>query len=286
MSVTVLTLPRQYHIDFFQEHLADLPLAGKRVLEIGGGIGQVLRMLQDHEPAIDELVGINNIDYPAVDVGRRARLVKADVCAMAFAEHEFDLVFSLATFEHVHDLQRAVQQIHRVLRPGGLLIAKWSPIWNGFDGHHYGATVKVNQIQAIELPWAHLIFDRTTLGAYLVDGEGFDRNQARQATEAIYESDWLNRQSLQAYRAAFAHPGFEVQRFDEIQCNFGPLMARVSAAVDRGSVPRWRVAEFFRRAPSEEILTYKLIVHLRRREERPPAQNARPSLLSSNTHRN
>ena len=287
MSVTVITLPRQYHIDFFQEHLADLPLAGKRVLEIGvGSGGELLRLLQDHEPAIDELVGINNIDYPAVDVGRRARLVKADVCAMAFAEHEFDLVFSLATFEHVHDLQRAVQQIHRVLRPGGLLIAKWSPIWNGFDGHHYGATVKVNQIQAIELPWAHLIFDRTTLGAYLVDGEGFDRNQARQATEAIYESDWLNRQSLRAYRAAFAHPGFEVQRFDAIQCNFGPLMARVAAAVDRGSVPRWRVAEFFRRARPEEILTYKLIVHLRRREERPPAQNARPARLSSNTHCN
>ncbi|MCH8165627.1 MAG: class I SAM-dependent methyltransferase, partial [Planctomycetes bacterium] len=238
------------------------------------GNGVLLRLLQDREPAIDELVGINNIDYPAVDVPRRARLVKADVCAMAFPEHEFDLVFSLATFEHVHDLQRAVEQIHRVLRPGGLLIAKWSPIWNGFDGHHYGATVKV--MQAIELPWVHLIFDRTTLGAYLVDGEGFDRNQARQATEDIYDSDWLNRQSLRAYREAFAHPGFEVQRFDGIQCNFRPLMARVAAAVDRGFVPRWRVAEFFRRARPEEILTYKLIVHLRRPEERPRAQDARP----------
>ncbi len=217
MSVTVITLARQYHVDFFQEHLADLPLAGKRVLEIGvGSGGELLRLLQDHEPAIEELVGINKDDYGAVDVGSRARLVEADVCAMAFAEHEFDLVYSLATFEHVHDLQRAVQQIHRVLRPGGLLIANWSPIWNGFDGHHYGATVK--ETQAIELPWAHLIFDRTTLPAYLVDGEGFDRSHARKATEAIYESDWLNRQSLRAYRAAFAHPGFQVQRFDGIQC--------------------------------------------------------------------
>ena len=48
---------------------------------------------------------------------------QADVCALPFADKSFDIVLAMHMLYHADDKDRAVSQIARVLKPGGLLIA-------------------------------------------------------------------------------------------------------------------------------------------------------------------
>lgn len=46
-----------------------------------------------------------------------------DLCALTYASESFDLVICNEVFEHLYDLPKALEEIHRVLRPAGRLLA-------------------------------------------------------------------------------------------------------------------------------------------------------------------
>jgi SAM-dependent methyltransferase len=55
----------------------------------------------------------------------------ADCYALPFGDANFDRVFSHALMEHLRDPVRALRELHRVLKPGGI-IGVCSPDWGGF----------------------------------------------------------------------------------------------------------------------------------------------------------
>lgn len=60
--------------------------------------------------------------YVGVDWSHRQAPLLADAHVLPFDDHTFDLVFTIATFEHLHSPVRAMQEVARVLRPGGLVV--------------------------------------------------------------------------------------------------------------------------------------------------------------------
>jgi ubiquinone/menaquinone biosynthesis C-methylase UbiE len=93
-----------------------------RVLEIGVGTG----LSFVHYPPVDELVGVDPSEpmlrrarRRASDLGREVTLVEAPAEALPFEDDSFDTVVSLAVLCTVDDPQRALREIHRVLRPDG-----------------------------------------------------------------------------------------------------------------------------------------------------------------------
>jgi SAM-dependent methyltransferase len=88
----------------------------RRVLVVGGGIlgfGAV------------ELLKAPWIELVETDVylGPRARIV-CDAHDLPFVDGAFDAVVCQAVLEHVADPQRVVQELHRVLEPGGFLYSE------------------------------------------------------------------------------------------------------------------------------------------------------------------
>lgn len=81
--------------------------AGARVLEVGSGARFIDR----------RVVSLDMVVTPGVDVA-------ATGGALPFPDGVFDFVFSQAVLEHVPDPHRAVDEMVRVLKPGGALYAE------------------------------------------------------------------------------------------------------------------------------------------------------------------
>jgi ubiquinone/menaquinone biosynthesis C-methylase UbiE len=55
------------------------------------------------------------------DAGARGTFVRGDVSRLEFPDASFDVVMSFGVIEHFHDVRPVIQEMMRVLRPGGLL---------------------------------------------------------------------------------------------------------------------------------------------------------------------
>jgi SAM-dependent methyltransferase len=126
---------RRYELEPVIEEFADFPAAaGKRVLEIGVGLGA------DHERFAQAGAELSGIDLTARAVahtrrrlellGLRSSLATGDAENLGFPADSFDLVYSWGVLHHSPDTARAVSEVHRVLRPGGIarimIYHKWS----------------------------------------------------------------------------------------------------------------------------------------------------------------
>ena len=96
---------------------------GEKVLEVGCGIGtDALRWAKGGA----EVTAIDLTEEAIAEAtrrfalyGLRADLRVGDAESLPFADGAFDLVYSFGVLHHTPDTQRAIDEIHRVLRPGG-----------------------------------------------------------------------------------------------------------------------------------------------------------------------
>ena len=107
--------------------LLSLP-QGKRVLEVGCGRGVAIPPLSKAcRPSW--YVGLD-MDPKLLSEGRKrlralgtsAELCEGDVRDMPFADGSFDMIIDFGTCYHIRQPQRALREIQRVLREGGLFV--------------------------------------------------------------------------------------------------------------------------------------------------------------------
>jgi len=197
---------RAYQERFLAEVKGRLPLEGATILEVGSAEGALAHALAGAGAA--RVVGIDKAGpgEPTGSSSDRVRLIRMDAHQLQFADGEFDLAVSLATLEHVADPALVLAEIHRVLRPGGLLFARFAPIWTFATGHHY--QVWLQDPEAHVPVWGHLYWDRKGLFDFLAERHGADA--ATRAVEYIYSSNEINRLPCRDYlrlfeRVPFAH---------------------------------------------------------------------------------
>jgi predicted SAM-dependent methyltransferase len=61
-----------------------------------------------------------NIDYTTTDLLSPLADVKADICNLPFEDNQYDLIFCNHVLEHIPDDTKAMQELYRVLKPGGM----------------------------------------------------------------------------------------------------------------------------------------------------------------------
>ena len=61
-----------------------------------------------------------NIDYTTTDLLSPLADVKADICNLPFEDDTYDVVFCNHVLEHIPDDTKAMQELYRVLKPGGM----------------------------------------------------------------------------------------------------------------------------------------------------------------------
>lgn len=87
---------------------------------------KVLHIAPEH-CFIDRFEKMKNLDYITADIESPLAKVKMDIHDIPFEENTFDVVFCNHVMEHVDSDLRAMQEIYRVMKPGGWAIIQ-SPI--------------------------------------------------------------------------------------------------------------------------------------------------------------
>jgi len=120
------------HAEFFLPHLRP----GLRLLDCGCGPGTITRGLAARVVP-GEVVGVDleasQLALAKNDPGHPINLsyVQAGVYELPFPDGHFDAVFAHALFEHIAEPVRAAREIHRVLKPNGV-VGLCSPDWDAF----------------------------------------------------------------------------------------------------------------------------------------------------------
>lgn len=107
----------------FEEHVTK----GAKILELGVGLGYVTR----HIPTeyLDGWTGLdinraflNETARPIAPNGKKMPVVQADVNQLPFEDNSFDVVIDSAVLDTVDNLRGCLDEVRRVLRPGGVFI--------------------------------------------------------------------------------------------------------------------------------------------------------------------
>jgi ubiquinone/menaquinone biosynthesis C-methylase UbiE len=108
---------------------------GERVLDVGCGTGSLTFAL----PQAANVGEVAAFDYSPVFVEEAQRrnsdpritIQQADACAIPFPDDRFDRALALLVLHFVPDAGRAVAEVRRVVRPGGVVAAA---VWDHLGG--------------------------------------------------------------------------------------------------------------------------------------------------------
>lgn len=118
----------------------------KDVLDVGCGTGYTIKVLSS--------MGYNCIGVDAAEdmlsIARREnpdiRFESADATALPFEDNSFDMVISIEVLRYIQNREKSVEEIYRVLKPGGVCIVTVAPL---FSTHGYALFNRLMKILPI-----------------------------------------------------------------------------------------------------------------------------------------
>lgn len=229
------TFDLTYHIPYLETCISRIPVKGLDVLEVGGAMPASLVIGElgcnswtaVEAPSYDQELGEANQFHRNLADDAQQHLTRykhlyhniEDIPEIHF--NRYDLIFTIACFEHINRLPMALEVMHQCLKPGGKLFTMHSPIWSAYDGHHLPIGIperfdKSDPARSfIFRPWGHLLQSRHQ--TYHDICKRFDRDFAEEIIYYTYNSNHINRYFTEDYASAFKMSSFDIP---EIQLTF------------------------------------------------------------------
>lgn len=208
-------------IKFYLEHTeSDTMFKNKDVLDIGCGAGgkslyylslgansvtgiDVVAKYKDEAYALQSELGLTGFKFYVEDASK-----------MSFPDNSFDTVIMNDAMEHVAKPAEVLNEVYRVLKPGGKLYVNFPPY-----NHPFGAHLS----DVIGIPWVHLFFsDKTLIKGYkelvkdLPDGNdriSFRINTDKNGTEYF---SYINKMTIKRFKNLINNTNFKNEYYAEI----------------------------------------------------------------------
>lgn len=122
-------------LDLLKRHLPEKNVASS--LDVGCGTGAFIEPLKD----LGEAAGID-ISPEAIKFCKKRGLTNVnlgDATSLPYPDNRFDLVTALDVLEHIQDDQKAINEIYRVLKRGGMTLITapaFNFLWSSHDKTH------------------------------------------------------------------------------------------------------------------------------------------------------
>jgi SAM-dependent methyltransferase len=177
------------------------PLRGTLVLDVGASPhGYALERALERGAALYVGVGLDIRRAPPI-VGEREGigfLLTMDATSLRFLDGMFDWVVSVNALEHVGDVEGVLSEIARVLRPDGLALLTFEPVWScsyGHHLHHFGDCARLVP------PWAHLTWSPRRMRRALAGKWPADAPLSLDdAIRWVYHAPGVNRLTVRDFR--------------------------------------------------------------------------------------
>lgn len=111
--------PRIYHVQLILRYFGDLD--GRRVADIGSGKGRFARVLKDQNPGAS-IIAFDLAEAMLRCVPGDIRSCCGSMTALPFRTAAFDCVYATESLEHAVDIEGAVAELCRIVRPGGRIV--------------------------------------------------------------------------------------------------------------------------------------------------------------------
>jgi ubiquinone/menaquinone biosynthesis C-methylase UbiE len=215
------------HYPYLARYLDDLPVEGRKVLEIGlgfGTVGQILAQRGAHYHGADIAAG------PVAMLRDRLRwlgrpddgaIVQGSALELPWPDETFDVVVSIGCLHHTGDLPQAVREVHRVLVPGGTAFVML------YNAHSFRQLVVV-QRERLRAARARRSSDEQVRGMY----------DANLAGEAAPHTDFVSRGDVRRLFGDFSDVAVQSQNFDSLTPTLGGHMLTVRREWLLGNVAR------------------------------------------------
>jgi ubiquinone/menaquinone biosynthesis C-methylase UbiE len=195
---------------YLARYLEELPVKGRRVLEIGLGFGTVGQSLAARGALYH---GADIAPGPVAVMQDRLRwlgkaeestAVQASALELPWDDETFDVVVSIGCLHHTGDLQRAVSEVNRVLVPGGVVLVML------YNAHSCRQLIRVPRRR-----WQEF---RTGRSAAESVRAMYDANTAG---EAAPHTEYLSRRQVRRLFKGFSAVSIEAQNFDPLRLQLG-----------------------------------------------------------------
>ena len=199
----------------FWSRLEKPEFKGSRVLDIGCGHGRMC--IDIAEEGASKVVGLDInerlIDFANDNLRMNYPHLAGTVTfyAMPLSElnlfNTFDFIISKDSFEHIIGLDKMLEEMNKILKPGGKVFSGFAPLYNSYFGDH-------KRTRAI-LPWFHLIIPESILIRRL------NRNRSEQIKRI--EDLGLNKNSLKDYKRIFSDSPLSINTF-KVNCSDNAIL--------------------------------------------------------------
>ena len=104
-----------------------------------------------------------------------------------FATESFDIVYTASVLEHIRDIETALAEMYRILKPGGVIIHNYNPFFCPNGGHALGV---------LDSPWAHVRLDLDDYNRYILESRPYEKEMAK---------EWINNALNTKLSKSFMH---------------------------------------------------------------------------------
>jgi len=188
-----------YNAAYLRSMFRHLPtLRNKRVLEVGCSDQLAADIVANERPGF--IIAVDVTPYQTSKFSDPlVTYAQMDAHSLEFADATFDVCYSIATLEHCRDPFAVMQEIKRVLRPGGYAYIQAAPLYYSPFGHHMFGYFD-------DVPWIHLRKSEEQIIAYCYE-HGIDSaikkntgNNVENYIRGMLNPQHVNGKTLAEYR--------------------------------------------------------------------------------------
>lgn len=187
------------------------PMEGKILLDVGAS---------PHGYTLEKALTMKVSQYVGIGLGvpgglevqsgsSHGKLFNMNAEDLKLGSETFDLIISLSTFEHFINGEKVLDEMYRVLKPGGHVLINFQPIWTSPRGHHLH---HIDVLSKLIPPWGHLLCTEKMMIEVL--GKDYPVNMPMSLDEVIhwiYRSSEINRVDIVTLRKMLTSTKFHLE---------------------------------------------------------------------------